>query len=170
MKTYNLDEEQFELVSTAIAEITQICKQVEEIDAIYMTKFHQTVDEKEIPTIKIVPIYTEMKSIGKRNKKPMEILVEKKDNKRLELILKNVKENAGIKIVIVPSSHYDYSTLMVHYRELEACRNLYNGHILFDREGKYTDMKNKLVNDFSNQDIYNNAIEFKPALTLTKTN
>lgn len=169
MKTYNLDEEQFELVSTAIAEITQICKKVEAIDAIYMTKFHQVVDEKEIPTINIVPVYTEI-SFGKRNKKTMEVLIEEKDNEKLELIIKNIKEKKGIKVLINPNSHYNYSILMRTFIEYETCRHLYNGNILFDRNGKYTDMKNKLINKFNIQDVYNNAIEFKPTLTLIKTN
>lgn len=166
MKIYNLCEERLELISAAIVKITQICKNVEEIDTIYMIKFHQVVAEKEMPTIKIVPIYTEI-NFGRRNKTLIENLIGKNNSKKLESIIKNVKEKTGIKISIVPSSHYDYSLFSMDIKYLE---DLYNGKILFDRNGKYTDMKNKLDNIFSSKDIYSNTIEFKPALTLIKTN
>ena len=153
---YELSEEELKIVSLSIKEIVEIYSKNKQIEGIYMTNFLQKENLKELPIIKMVTIYS-----GN-----LELKISEKEREKIDFLIKNVRDKTNVNISLYNSESTNFSEKINGYKKLGYALNLYNGYILFDKNGKYIELKNRFNKMINSDDIYKNVIEFKPSLCL----
>lgn len=167
METITIGEEKATLLSNAIAQIVSTYSKSKNIDAIYINSFNNKNDTdkcakliyKEIvnPTINMVLVFNDS--------------AYENDLYNLKRAKKLILEKTGVSLIVDGWASWNYTFFMIHYRECRACNDLVNGHILFDRNNRYTELQERLLLDSRDNYTlfsYTNATAFEPPLQLIK--
>lgn len=175
MKQIEITKEDEELISGVIAKIIHHHAKNEKIDAIYMNAYNEEKirnynpnlrlrDQVVVePNIHIVLIYNDFLEAH--------AIYDYYDDMQV------VRLATGVNLNIIDKPSRNYNPKNMDTRNFLACRELANGTLLFDREGKFTTLQNSLLKipGSDNQksfiaisDPYQDAIEFNPPLQLKK--
>ena len=149
---FNLTESISEGLSSELAEKVRLYKYKENVEAIYINSYK---NNSETAIVDLVVI-----SDGDLNIKQVPYS-------------KIYFGDSKVKVNIYSENAKDYNIKMKSSREREACVDLFNGAILFDRDGKYTKLKNDIYKMFDERNLvksrtFSNNIEFDPPLVLVK--
>ena len=152
MKVVNINEHDNEFLSNTISSVVGYYSINEKVSCIYI-RYYTVYNSSN--NIRICIVYSE------------ELL--KDEIYDISSAIETIRESTGINLNVSLCSDIDYKIDMSYSREIVACRELYNGEILFDRTGYYSWLKYELN---SNQEYLTNMvltnIKLNPPLKLVK--
>lgn len=153
MPKVSINEKDNELLSRVISQITSFYSKNKKIDCIYIRYYIVYQSSKNI---RLCLIYNEP--------------LEGEELCDLSGIINTLKEKTGINLIISLCDNCDYKVDMSYSREIIACRELYNGEILFDRTGYHRWLQTELssYHDYLTTKVISN-FNFEPPLKLTKS-